>query len=76
MATCKDCLHYKICEYVSFVGKTCKDFKDRSNYVEVVHGHWIKEHLLGCEPYYLCSVCGKLHDQDYNFCNNCGADMR
>ena len=43
--------------------------------VEVVHGYWIKEHLCGCEPYYLCSICGKLHDQDYNFCNNCGATM-
>ena len=43
--------------------------------VEVVHGRWIRKHLLGCEPFYLCSICEKLHDQDYNFCNNCGAKM-
>ena len=43
--------------------------------VEVVHGQWIRKKLVMCEPYYLCSVCGKLHDQDYNFCNNCGAKM-
>lgn len=41
----------------------------------VVHGKWKKEKLIGCEPYYLCSVCRKLHHQDYNFCNNCGAKM-
>ena len=42
---------------------------------EVIHGRWIKFQFLGCEPTYECSVCGKLHDQDYNFCNNCGAKM-
>lgn len=41
----------------------------------VRHGRWIKEQLCGCEPYYICSKCGKLHYQDYNFCNNCGAKM-
>lgn len=43
--------------------------------VEVVHGKWIKKKLVMCEAYYLCSVCGKLHDQEFNFCNNCGAKM-
>lgn len=42
----------------------------------VVHGRWIRKKLVMCEPCYLCSVCGKLHDQEYNFCNDCGADMR
>ncbi len=44
-------------------------------YAPVKHGHWIKFQFLGCGPTYECSVCGKLHDQDYNFCNNCGAKM-
>lgn len=39
-------------------------------------GEWEKQELTGCEPFYECSVCRKIHDQDYNFCNNCGADMR
>lgn len=44
--------------------------------VEIVrHGRWIKEQLSGYEPHYICSECGKLHHQDYNFCNNCGAKM-
>ena len=41
----------------------------------VRHGRWIKEKLVMCEPYYTCSECGKLHHQDYNFCNNCGTKM-
>jgi predicted nucleic acid-binding Zn ribbon protein len=53
----------------------CIDDAPTVDAVEVVHGRWIKKKLVMCEPYYLCSVCGKLHDQDYNFCNNCGAKM-
>ena len=51
------------------------EFAPTVDAVEVVHGQWIKKKLVMCEPYYLCSVCCKLHDQDYNFCNNCGAKM-
>ena len=47
------------------------DYKDL-----VPQGTWKKETLVGCEPYYLCSICGKLHDQDYDFCNGCGARLR
>ena len=43
--------------------------------VEVKHGYWIKEKLCMCEPTYSCSECGKLHDQDYSYCNDCGAKM-
>jgi hypothetical protein len=43
--------------------------------VEVKRGEWKREKLVGCEPYFLCSVCGKLHDQDYSYCNECGAKM-
>lgn len=42
---------------------------------EVKHGYWKKEKLVMCEPYYLCSICGKLHDQEYLYCNECGAKM-
>ena len=58
----------------------CVEFRNisrlpRVDAVEVVHGRWIKFQFLGYEPTYECSACGKLHDQDYNFCNNCGAKM-
>ena len=44
---------------------------------ENVKGEWIRE--PNC--YYRCSVCGEHYpsfrdDMDYNFCPNCGADMR
>lgn len=57
------------------------DFIDRINeqpaadVVEVRHGVWKKIELLGCKPMYECSICEKLHDQDYHYCNNCGAKM-
>lgn len=43
--------------------------------VGVKHGYWKREKLVMCEPYYLCSICGKLHDQEYLYCNECGAKM-
>ena len=41
----------------------------------VRHGRWIKKEWEGYEPFYLCSECNKLHNQDYHYCNNCGAKM-
>lgn len=39
--------------------------------VEVVHGEWIdKGH------YRYCSVCNYNNPHIYNYCPNCGADMR
>lgn len=54
--------------------------------VEVVHGEWISEFGSYCTP--RCSACGwhKPYTEDYycaqelyspwNYCPNCGADMR
>lgn len=60
--------------------KTAKTIREinsipAADVVEVRHGEWKKIELLGCEPMYECSICGKLHDQDYDYCNNCGAKM-
>ena len=78
--TCGDCIHADICKEVVgswFSTKNiayCKGFKDRTNYVEVVHGGWIKE-----DDYYCCSKCGQaissLCVSWYKFCPNCGAKM-
>ena len=46
-------------------------------------GHWIY-YNNGIEEYYECSACGNAFvliegspkENDYNFCPNCGADMR
>ena len=43
--------------------------------VEVVHGEWIDKG----EDYMIrwtCSNCGRRDTHIYNFCPNCGADMR
>lgn len=52
--------------------------------VEVVHGEWIEQDDAWDGVYYECSVCkeaftlidGTPTDNLYNFCPNCGADMR
>ena len=46
-------------------------------FAEVKHGRW---ECLGCDEY-RCSVCGEYVDYEsstcgYNYCPNCGADMR
>ena len=42
------------------------------------HGEWIyhKEWEFDGECAFECSKCGMGVDVDYNFCPNCGADMR
>lgn len=41
----------------------------------VVRGRWItRPYMLGNTQY--CSLCGENYGMKYNFCPNCGADMR
>ena len=41
MAKCKDCVHNEVCPVPHLKdASVCKQFKDRTNYVEVVHAHW------------------------------------
>lgn len=55
---------------------TCEVFElidevPTADVVEVVHGKWIdKGH------YRYCSVCNYNNPHIYNYCPNCGADMR
>ena len=73
MADCKQCLHYKICEYVSVLGKTCKDFKDRTKWAEKKIGKWDKNHLNDNIVY--CDQCYMPQDMPTPFCHSCGAEM-
>ena len=79
MMTCKDCLHIEVCAYIKPDLPICSDFADRSRYVVREKGEW---ESIECKPHliYACSLCGDqwsygamLH---FNFCPNCGADMR
>lgn len=57
-----------------------------SDAVEVVHGYWIERPLDNFRKYEVkCSECGfvgignydqYLEPSDFNYCPNCGADMR
>ena len=52
--------------------------------VEVKHGRWVEVEFGWDDVYYDCSICGESFclidgtptDNLYNFCPNCGADMR
>lgn len=88
MATCKDCLHYEVCDQSSrqmwalMAGeKECSDFKDRAKYAEVVHGAWLpvideSPQVLKMPMFfgYKCSVCGRCDEQEEPYCH-CGAKM-
>ena len=41
----------------------------------VRHGQWIWDGYIYEAPWQ-CSNCGVFHDEDSNYCPNCGADMR
>lgn len=38
------------------------------------HGEWEKKSI--CYDYFYCSECGYAYKHAFNFCPNCGADMR
>lgn len=53
--------------------------------VERPHGEWIPKAVHNCWTRFECSVCGYYHEPvhdfgeskpNFNFCPNCGADMR
>lgn len=51
----------------------------QSDYVPIVHGHWIVEGSGYCGDYAECSECGEIIEfsprQKMNYCPNCGAKM-
>lgn len=85
MYSCKDCIHYKLCEYVSFenyatkeeIQQKCKDCLIAADLIEVKRGYII-EHPGYEDGYYcLCSVCGtKEVCMNDKFCSECGAILQ
>lgn len=87
MFTCKDCVHYEVCEDAREFDNyevydiICDHAKNKADFVEVKHGEWKIDGVLD-----VCSVCGRCILQphitqpyvtnSYNFCPYCGADMR
>ena len=85
MITCKDCIHYFVCEYkpkTNLVNQ-CADHIDRSRFVELPVGEWIYGEDYFDYPVYRCSNCkeqldfeeGTPKSNDYRFCPFCGAKM-
>lgn len=90
MASCKNCIHYGICEYsdlktyatIEKLKLRCKDFKNKADITEVQHGEW-KLFYEGCDFLnFHCSHCDsrldvrfKMDIDKHKFCYNCGAKM-
>jgi hypothetical protein len=52
-------------------------FAQKTDVVEVVHGEWLTVEYNDGSVFKECSNCGVRKQQRYyNFCSNCGADMK
>lgn len=79
MMTCKDCLHYEVCESISkreslatlYCAEECPCFTDKSEWVhpadvmDVIHGKWEYVGNLANSIVYKCSVCGRCVSSTY-----------
>lgn len=82
MSTCKDCLHYEVCDRFTAPNETypevggCRCFKDKADYVEVKHGKWIyvetDENDMAIVK---CSECNTKRYGTQKYCGKCGAKM-
>ena len=76
---CNKCLHFDMCDRSDM--KNCPHFKDRSQFVKVVHGVWLLESesmgQWGGHTRY-CNHCKNYYTDSANemfFCPNCGTKM-
>ena len=72
---CKDCLSYKVCYAVGRMterAETCTQYKNKADYVEVVHcgkcKHWIKNSTLPTDTSGLCCY-HRIDTDEKDFCN-------
>ena len=81
MAECKDCIHFCVCDRYTAPNESypevggCKLFKPAADVVEVERGSWLPQMLMGGETV-CCSECKTIGSPSWNWCPNCGADMR
>ena len=87
--TCRDnCIHYDVCDYVSFTGtsqeKDCKQFKDKDSFAELKNMKWIQRYRISqaAPPMggkrkdgWNCSVCGKHSHSRKEICDGCNTTM-
>ena len=78
---CKDCVHYDVCNdivkihYLVPADELCSTFINKSDYVEMKHGHWIKAQCSEKNGDAHCSECNHFDWSDFNYCSKCGAKM-
>ena len=70
---CENCIHRIICDHENKYRKVCSQFLEQRP-----HGVWIETFFTtGCS---ICKeefrVSGEWAKAHFNFCPNCGADMR
>jgi hypothetical protein len=87
--TCKDCVHYVVCEVHERVNRIkanlCGLFKNKADVVEVKHGEWMPDYETFVDEWeresepvqtgWVCSLCGRQEWKEEPYCH-CGADMR
>ena len=93
--TCKDCIHYCLCKDTladenwredtpqeikdMYSPKGCEIFKNKEDFKEVKHGHWIYDRTYYEADECYCSICNQLmtiiKDVRMNYCPRCGARM-
>lgn len=68
-----DVPHYPQCDQVKY----CDEIKALLALpsADAVQGEWIRHELFG-NPWFTCSECSYHGRNDFNYCPNCGADMR
>ena len=48
--TCKDCIHYEVCEYVSYtstsIEETCKVFKNKAEFIRIADIKAVKSEAI------------------------------
>ena len=79
MIDCEKCIHYCVCVVNSYCHDPCGYYEQKRP-----HGEWIDLSDGWQEGTFMCSSCqmefvlleGTPEDNEYNFCPNCGADMR
>lgn len=79
---CKDCIHEQCCRiwepnekyFEKADENNCVAFKNKTDFVEVVHGKWIYNGAIWSN--WTCSNCNNdVDDFELNYCPNCGAKM-
>lgn len=90
MATCKDCIHERVCFALIKSGLPyddllpaeafCMTFKNKADVVEVRHSYWQCSNVRMSSRDITCRYCHRTEtisngSEDFEYCPHCGAKM-